>query len=193
MVAKTVVAPLDRTKILFQVTHEPYRVSKVPTLLMSIARTSGIHALWKGNGAQLMRVFPYSGIQFMVFDFLKNVAIKKRQQQQGYDYHQHNNSSINNKNSSVSNNSTHISTQITTIESMVFGAIAAVISTVCTYPLDLARTKLAVTALDDLHPSSSKTTATTTTTTKHHWGVRMHPTHWKITSVFRHFIQEFVS
>jgi len=75
MMAKSVVAPIDRSKILFQVTNEPYKLSKVPKLMSSIVKSSGMSALWKGNGAQMLRIFPYAGIQFATFDFLKNTSL----------------------------------------------------------------------------------------------------------------------
>ena len=68
MVAKSVVAPLERIKILYQVSAETFRLREVPVVAKHIIEREGIKALWKGNTATMLRVFPYSGIQFMVFE-----------------------------------------------------------------------------------------------------------------------------
>ena len=68
MIAKSVVAPIDRIKILYQVSAKPFRIWDVPRVATKIMEQEGVEALWKGNTATMIRVFPYSGIQFMVFD-----------------------------------------------------------------------------------------------------------------------------
>ena len=68
MAAKSVVAPIDRIKILYQVTSAQFRLRDVPKVAYSIVEKEGWAALWKGNTATMIRVFPYSGIQFMIFD-----------------------------------------------------------------------------------------------------------------------------
>lgn len=72
MVAKTVVAPLDRIKILYQVSDIPYSMKAIPNVARNIMANEGILALWKGHTATMLRVFPYSGIQFMVYDRIKH-------------------------------------------------------------------------------------------------------------------------
>ncbi len=71
MLAKTVVAPLERIKIMFQVTHEPFLLSKFPEVMTAIVNKDGVLALWRGNAANMLRVAPYAGIQFMVYDLAK--------------------------------------------------------------------------------------------------------------------------
>ena len=71
MIAKSFVAPIDRIKILYQVTSAKFRLRDVPKVAYSIIEKEGWSALWKGNTATMIRVFPYSGIQFMVFDYCK--------------------------------------------------------------------------------------------------------------------------
>ncbi|CAB1324443.1 unnamed protein product [Coregonus sp. 'balchen'] len=51
-VAKTVIAPLDRTKIIFQ---------------------DGFLSLWRGNSATMVRVIPYAAIQFSSHDQYKRI------------------------------------------------------------------------------------------------------------------------
>ena len=85
MIAKSFVAPIDRIKILYQVTSAQFRLRDVPRVAYSIIEKEGWAALWKGNTATMIRVFPYSGIQFMVFDYCKTHFLlkdKKSEQRQ---------------------------------------------------------------------------------------------------------------
>src|SRR3546814_1465 len=78
MIAKSTVAPLDRTKILFQVTNEKFQLRKIPRIKKQIVHNEGVLGLWKGNSATLLRVFPYSGIQFTTYETLKRYIIETR-------------------------------------------------------------------------------------------------------------------
>jgi Mitochondrial carrier protein len=99
MVAKSVVAPLDRIKILYQVSAIPFHFRDLPKVVYNIIREEGIIALWKGNMATMIRVFPYSGIQFMTFDICKSYYLRKHH----HDHHDYNTSSstINNRTTSI--------------------------------------------------------------------------------------------
>lgn len=55
MIAKSVVAPVDRIKILFQVSTERFSVSGVVKTMGRIHREEGIAGLWKGNSATMLR------------------------------------------------------------------------------------------------------------------------------------------
>lgn len=59
MLAKSVVAPMDRIKIMYQVTSATFRLGDVPSVAYSIAQKEGWQALWKGNSVTMLRVFPY--------------------------------------------------------------------------------------------------------------------------------------
>lgn len=127
MMAKSVVAPADRIKILFQVSSVEFRLRNLPVVVGSILREEGWTALWKGNTATMIRVIPYSGIQFMVFEKCKTHFLQ--QHLKGiYSFDQ-------------GSSGKH---GLTAIESLVSGMLAGSISVVCTYPLDLARAQLAV-------------------------------------------------
>ena len=39
--------------------------------MRKVVRTEGFLALYRGNGAQMARIFPYSAIQFTSFEFFK--------------------------------------------------------------------------------------------------------------------------
>ncbi|KAN0047374.1 hypothetical protein ACTA71_001756 [Dictyostelium dimigraforme] len=72
VIAKSTIAPLERVKILFQVKSKFYSVNSVYGLMKSIIKNEGIGGLWKGNTATILRIFPYSAIQWASYDYLKN-------------------------------------------------------------------------------------------------------------------------
>jgi Mitochondrial carrier protein len=126
MAAKSVVAPLDRIKILYQVSNVPFHLTSIPNVMRRIVKTEGFGALWKGNFATMMRVFPYSGIQFMTYDRIKtHFLLTKNDKRQ----------------TTTTNNNKY---GLTSIESLIAGMTAGMFSVLCTYPLDLTRAQLAV-------------------------------------------------
>ncbi|CAI5505159.1 unnamed protein product [Closterium sp. Naga37s-1] len=68
-VARTCTAPLDRIKLLLQVQHlgqlgtSANAYTGVSQAIMKIGREEGIRAFWKGNGLNIVRIFPYSASQ----------------------------------------------------------------------------------------------------------------------------------
>lgn len=135
MVAKTVVAPLERIKILFQVSAEQFALRRVPVVAMNIIRTEGFTALWRGNTATMLRVFPYSGIQFMVFDRCKTYILKLHERRESLP-----SSGVRRRNTEE----TIKNFGLTPIESLISGMIAGTVSVLCTYPLDLTRAQMAM-------------------------------------------------
>ena len=121
MAAKSIVAPIDRIKILYQVSSRIFRLQDVPRIATKIIRDEGFTALWKGNTATMIRVFPYSGIQFMVFDRCKTFFL-----------HKHSQSGVDR------------AWGLSPMESLVSGSVAGICSAACTYPLDMTRAQLAV-------------------------------------------------
>nr|XP_032519146.1 graves disease carrier protein-like [Danaus plexippus plexippus] len=71
MCAKTTVAPLDRIKILLQAQSSHYKHHGVFGGLMAIVKQESLIALYKGNGAQMVRIFPYAATQFTSFEIYK--------------------------------------------------------------------------------------------------------------------------
>lgn len=126
MVAKSVVTPVDRIKILFQVSSEEFCLRKVLQILARIYHDEGFSGLWKGNSATMLRVFPYAGIQFMTFDAVKANLLKLKE------------------------GGTH-GGQLTNIESLFAGSFAGFVSCSFTYPLDFARARLAVEGVQGAH------------------------------------------
>lgn len=71
MCSKTAVAPLDRMKILLQAHQSHYRHKGVFSGLKNIIQKESFIALYKGNGAQMVRIFPYAATQFTSFEIYK--------------------------------------------------------------------------------------------------------------------------
>ena len=112
------VAPIERVKIIYQATNEHFSLSKFPKVLLDIFHKEGFVALWRGHSASVLRVVPYAGIQFMTYDY-----VKRR----------------------LSGRAESRASSLKFSETMLCGGTAAAVSTSATYPLDLARSRLAVT------------------------------------------------
>jgi solute carrier family 25 (mitochondrial carrier protein), member 16 len=75
MCSKTTVAPLDRIKILLQAHSIHYKHLGVFAGLRHIVRKESFFALYKGNMAQMVRIFPYASTQFTAFEVYKKVYL----------------------------------------------------------------------------------------------------------------------
>jgi len=115
-VAKTTIAPLDRTKINFQISNTPYTVKGAVKFLINSYKTEGVLYLWRGNSATLARIVPYAAIQFTAHEQWKQFL--------GVDHHQQQNDPK---------------------RRYLAGSLAGVTSQSLTYPLDLARARMAIT------------------------------------------------
>ncbi len=74
-VSRTVVSPLERLKILFQIQSAGRTEYKLPIGqgLMKMWRDEGWRGLMRGNGANCIRIIPYSAVQFASYNFYKKV------------------------------------------------------------------------------------------------------------------------
>ena len=75
-VSRTVVSPLERLKILFQIQsvgREEYKMS-VGRGLMKMWKDEGWRGLMRGNGTNCIRIVPYSAVQFGSYNFYKKVS-----------------------------------------------------------------------------------------------------------------------
>lgn len=114
--AKTSVAPLDRMKILVQAQNVVYKDLGVVNGLTKMFKNESISGLYKGNGAQAIRIFPYSAIQFFSFDIYKrDVFGPMLNSQAGQANH---------------------------MQKLLAGGAAGGTAVVLTYPLDLVRARL---------------------------------------------------
>jgi len=114
-IAKTVIAPLDRSKIFFQTNEtKNYRFRYALRWLKHGYRTEGLLSLWRGNTATLARIVPYSAINFMSFEQYKKLLKVEDAGTPGY-------------------------------HRFIAGSLAGSTGQLLTYPLDRARAVMAVT------------------------------------------------
>jgi len=75
-VSRTVVSPLERLKILFQVQsagRDAYKLS-VGKALGKMWQEEGWRGFMRGNGTNCIRIIPYSAVQFSSFNFYSKVS-----------------------------------------------------------------------------------------------------------------------
>jgi solute carrier family 25 phosphate transporter 23/24/25/41 len=75
-VSRTVVSPLERLKILLQVQNpgrEEYKMS-IGKALGKMWKEEGWRGMMAGNGANCMRIVPYSAVQFSSYNVYKKVC-----------------------------------------------------------------------------------------------------------------------
>ncbi|KAK3339308.1 mitochondrial carrier domain-containing protein [Neurospora tetraspora] len=115
--AKTVVAPLDRVKILFQA-HNPHFLKYAGSwwgfgeAIKDIYRQDGVRGLFRGHSATLLRIFPYAGIKFLAYEQIRALVITRKDQE-------------------------------TPLRRLISGSLAGVTSVFFTYPLEVIRVRLA--------------------------------------------------
>ncbi|KAG0327384.1 hypothetical protein BGZ99_007714 [Dissophora globulifera] len=87
--AKTVIAPLDRVKILFQASSPQFEkyagtLTGVFKAGRDIQRTVGLSGLFQGNGATVLRIFPYAAIKFMAYEQYRSILMPTRRDESPY-------------------------------------------------------------------------------------------------------------
>lgn len=70
--SRTIVAPLDRIKILMQITKNSN--DSFTKVMKQTIKQEKLTSLWKGNILNCMRIFPYSSIQFATYDYCKKYS-----------------------------------------------------------------------------------------------------------------------
>jgi solute carrier family 25 phosphate transporter 23/24/25/41 len=131
--AKTLTAPLSRLTILFQVhsmvTTKENRPKFSMTLsggMKKIVERGGIHSLWKGNGTSVLHRFPFSAINFFVYENILDLlmGINRR--------HEDEDGRMDGAKSG----------DPPKLYRLLSGAVAGSTACIACYPLDLVRTRL---------------------------------------------------
>ena len=76
-ISRTVVSPLERLKILFQIQSVGRNEYKGSVLkgLVKIWKEEGWRGMLRGNGTNCIRIVPYSAVQFGSYNFYKRVCL----------------------------------------------------------------------------------------------------------------------
>ena len=110
--SRTFTSPLDVVKIIAQVGSKQH-TGFIGTF-KNIYRQEGLKGFWKGNGVACLRLFPYSAINFAVFNEMKKALTDPE------------------------------TGRMSNLNSLTAGAVAGCIATICVYPLDMVKTRLTV-------------------------------------------------
>ncbi|OMO73708.1 Endoplasmic reticulum-adenine nucleotide transporter [Corchorus capsularis] len=117
--AKSIVAPLERTKILLQTRTHGFESLGVHQSLRKLLKHEGIVGFYKGNGASVIRIIPYAAIHFMSYEQYRGWILEN-----------------------------YSSLGSGPLIDLLAGSASGGTAVLCTYPLDLARTKLAYQVVD---------------------------------------------
>ncbi|KAK3395269.1 mitochondrial carrier domain-containing protein [Podospora didyma] len=116
-VSRTVVSPLERLKILFQVQsagRNAYQLS-VGKALAKMWKEEGWRGFMRGNGTNCIRIVPYSAVQFGSYNFYKRSIFER-----------------------------FSGDTLTPFARLICGGMAGITSVSFTYPLDIVRTRLSI-------------------------------------------------
>lgn len=78
IITKTFLAPLDRIKIMYQLNgmRETQKLPNFFKIFQKIVDTEGFIGLYKGNGTNVIRVFPNAAIKFTLFEYFREKFAK---------------------------------------------------------------------------------------------------------------------
>lgn len=81
-ISKTAVAPLERVKVILQVqavanVPQDKRYKGIMDALVRIPKEQGFMSLWRGNGANVIRIIPSAAIKFTMYDRYKQLIFPK--------------------------------------------------------------------------------------------------------------------
>lgn len=118
-ISRTVVSPFERAKILLQLqgpgSKHAYR-GMFPTIL-KMYRDEGWLGLFRGNLLNCIRIFPYSAVQYSVFEKVKEAILLRKPEGER---------------------------ELQFSERLLAGSIGGITSVLATYPLDLVRARITI-------------------------------------------------
>jgi len=113
-VSRSFTAPLDRVKIYMQVHASKESTLSVFGVLKNMVTEGGVKSLWRGNATNVLKIAPESAIKFAAYEQVKKLIVGERVK------------------------------DISVIERFAAGASAGAIAQTCIYPLEVIKTRLAV-------------------------------------------------
>lgn len=130
--SRTVTAPIDRLKILLQISTSPSARStkealkETSAVLRQIYYDGGVLAFWRGNTVNVAKIFPESGIRFYVFEATKRYIVASKYQ------------------SYAQNGVTEdqLNDIINTKDRLLAGGLAGLVSQAAIYPLETIKTRV---------------------------------------------------
>ncbi|KAL1406364.1 hypothetical protein Q8F55_008063 [Vanrija albida] len=132
--SRTVVSPLERLKIILQVQASSTKGSGASNQaygalwpsLVRMWKSEGFAGFMKGNGINVVRILPYSAIQFTSYGAFKNLALQWSGQE-----------------------------TLSTPWRLASGAAAGIMAVSFTYPLDLVRARLSIATANMAHSGAA--------------------------------------
>lgn len=119
VISRTVVSPFERAKILLQLQGPGLQqaYNGMFATILKMYRDEGYKGWFRGNILNCVRIFPYSGIQFYVFEMCKNSLLLKHPRP---------------------------SNELNSMERIVSASMGGFFSVLFTYPLDLIRARITI-------------------------------------------------
>lgn len=119
-VSRSAVAPLERLKIMYMCAGEDFRRLSVGQALSKLWKDEGMAGFFRGNGANVVRIFPFSAIQLSAYPVFKSLVTQNDK------------------------------TPITPGGRFWCGVMSGVSATFATYPLDFIRCRLSMQSTSQL-------------------------------------------
>ena len=133
-VAKTIIAPGDRVKIIYQVTADRvFSLRNAWKTAGRIVERGGVLGLWRGHGATLLRIVPYASASFSCFPqyekLFKAMLLPKKSEEE--------------ETQETTRKEERAKDRRAILARFLAGASAGATATALTYPLDLIRARFA--------------------------------------------------
>ena len=72
VVSRTLTAPLERLKVLRQTANKSFYGKSIISSFKYMKQIEGWCGFFKGNGANVIRVIPFSAFEFFTYDFIRH-------------------------------------------------------------------------------------------------------------------------
>ena len=124
-VSRTITSPLERLKVMKQVQARSDKYSGIVSALATMYREEGLRSYWKGNGTNVVRIAPFSAIQFCSFDLYKRRLLPS-------------------SSAAGTGTGSQAQVQLSPLRTFAAGALTGITASTLCYPLDLVRSVLSV-------------------------------------------------